>query len=248
MIIEILSVFPGMFKDVLGDSIMKRAADAGIVSFSIRDIRDYAIDKHRMTDDTPYGGGPGMVMKCEPIAAAFDAVAADHPDVPLRRVYLSPQGRVWDQRIAEEYAKLPGMVLLCGHYEGIDERVRQLYIDDEISAGDFVLTGGEIPAMMMIDSVVRLLPGVLGNETSLESESFGPTFLLDHPHYTHPQVFRGMEVPELLLNGHHAKIERWRREQAIRRTYQRRPDLIQKYWHMLKPWERLFIHELRNEK
>lgn len=247
MIIEVLSLFPGMFASVLGESMMKRASDAGIVTFNVRDIRDYTVDKHRMADDDPYGGGPGMVMKCEPVAAAFDAVAADHADMsPLRRVYLSPQGRVWNQRLAEEYAQLPGFVLLCGHYEDIDERIRELYIDDEISGGDYVLTGGELPAMMMIDSVVRLLPGVLGNDESLDRESFGPNFLLDHPHYTRPAVFRDKEVPEILLNGHHAKIERWRREKALRRTWERRPDLIQQFWHQLEPWERLFIHDLRN--
>lgn len=245
MIIEVLTLFPGMFENVLGDSMMKRAAESGAASFRVRDIRDYCADKHRMADDTPYGGGPGMVMKCEPIAAAFDAVAADNTDVPLRRVYLSPEGRPWNQRLAEEYALLPGVVLLCGHYEGIDERVREMYIDDEISAGDFVLTGGELPAMMMIDSMVRLLPGVLGNDESLDSESFGPSFVLDHPHYTRPAVFRDVPVPEILVGGHHAKIQRWRREQALRRTYTRRRDLIDKHWHSLQPWERLFVHSLR---
>lgn len=248
MIIEVLTLFPGMFTNILGDSMMKRAAESGAAQFSVRDIRDYCTDKHRMADDTPYGGGPGMVMKCEPIAAAFDAVAADHADVPpLRRVYLSPEGRPWNQRLAEEYAQLPGMVLLCGHYEGIDERVRELYVDEEISAGDFVLTGGELPAMMMIDSIVRLLPGVLGNFDSLSSESFGPNILLDHPHYTRPAEFRGLPVPEILTGGHHAKIDRWRREQALRRTYERRRDLIDRHWHELLPWERLFVHELRHK-
>lgn len=228
MIIEILTLFPEMFHGVAGSSILARAQEAGHLILRVRDIRDYTTDKHRVADDAPYGGGPGMVMKPEPIAAAFDAVAADHPGVSLRRVYLSPEGRVWNQRLAEEYAKLPGLVLLCGHYEGVDERIRHLFIDDEVSLGDFVLTGGEIPAMAVLDSVVRLLPGVLGNEESLISESFGPWGLLDYPHYTRPPEFRGLAVPEILLSGHHKRIEEWRRLEALKRTLARRPDLLTK--------------------
>jgi tRNA (guanine37-N1)-methyltransferase len=247
MIVEILTLFPEMFAGVVGSSILARAQELGHLRLRVRDIRDYTTDKHRVADDAPYGGGPGMVMKPEPIAAAFDAMAGDHPGVNLRRTYLSPEGRPWNQRLAEEYAALPGFVLLCGHYEGIDERVRDLYIDDEVSLGDFVLTGGEIPAMAVLDSVVRLLPGVLGNEESLVSESFGPSGLLDHPHYTRPAEFRGLKVPEILLSGHHKRIEEWRRLEALKRTVARRPDLLTAETRArLTPAERALLDSLLN--
>ncbi|MBX7246986.1 MAG: tRNA (guanosine(37)-N1)-methyltransferase TrmD [Candidatus Sumerlaeaceae bacterium] len=244
MKIEILTLFPEMFESVFGTSIIKRAQEAGKVSIRLRNIRDFATDKHHVTDDTPYGGGPGMVMKPEPVAAAFDAISAEHAGIPLKRVYLSPEGRPWNQERAAEYASQPGVVLLCGHYEGIDERIRELYIDDEISMGDFVMTGGEIPAMAVTDSIVRLISGVLGNDESAAQESFGDSGLLDHPHYTRPVEFRGLSVPEVLLSGHHKRIEEWRRLQALERTLARRPDLIQQNASKLSPAERNLMNSL----
>lgn len=244
MIIEVLTLFPEMFPPVLDSSIVGRARQSGLLDIRVRNIRDHATDRHHVADDTPYGGGPGMVMKCEPLAGAFDAVADDHPDCPLRRVYLSPQGRPWTQALAEEYSRLPGFVLLCGHYEDIDERIRELYVDDEISMGDFVLTGGEIPAMAVIDSVVRLVGGVLGNAESIEAESFGTEGLLDHPHYTRPTEFRGLRVPAILMGGHHERITRWRRLMAIERTLARRPDLVRRKADKLTAADRAFLEDL----
>jgi tRNA (guanine37-N1)-methyltransferase len=244
---EVLTLFPEMFAGVVGTSILKRAQAAGLVSVNVRNIRDYAIDKHRVTDDAPYGGGPGMVMKPEPIAAAIEAATAENPELPVVRVYLSPQGETWNQELAREFAQLPGVVLLCGHYEGIDERARELYIDREISIGDYVLTGGEIPAMVIIDSVIRLLPGVLGNEESAAQESFNDG-VFDHPHYTRPEVFQGRKVPEVLLSGHHKKIEEWRRLQALERTMARRPDLLERSQDSLSPQERALIQSLLRDR
>lgn len=243
MRIEILTLFPEMFEPVLGSSILKRAQAAGAATICVRNIRDYTTDKHHVTDDTPYGGGPGMVMKPEPIAAAFDAVAQENPGVELTRVYLSPQGETWTQQLAHEFAEMPGFVLLCGHYEGIDERVRQLYVQREVSIGDFVLTGGELPAMMIVDSVVRLLPGALGNEASLEEETFRDG-IFEGPHYTRPEEFRGMKVPEVLLSGHHKKINEWRRLQAIERTLANRPDLVERHRNSLTSAEQRLIDQL----
>ncbi len=248
MIINVLTLFPGMFDGVFNSSILKRAQESGAVQLGVRNIRDYAADKHKMTDDMPYGGGPGMVMKPEPIAAAFDAITADFPDAPPTRVYLSPEGEPWTQSLADEMAKLPHVVLLCGHYEGIDERVRELYIHREISLGDFVLTGGEIPAMAVVDSIVRLIPGVVGNAESVVHESFCGDGLLDHPHYTRPEEFHGVPVPEVLKSGHHKKIEQWRRLQAIQRTIQRRPDIIDDQLEKLSAEERALLRALTREK
>lgn len=241
---EILTLFPEMFDGVLNSSILKRAQESERVSIRVRNIRDFTTDKHHVTDDAPYGGGPGMVMKAEPIAAAFDVIAAENVDAPLLRVYLSPEGEVWNQQLAEEFASLPGAVLLCGHYEGIDERIRELYVQREVSAGDYVLTGGELPAMIVVDSICRLLPGVLGNEESALHESFGIHGFLDHPHYTRPEEFRGMKVPEILLSGHHKRIEEWRRLQALQRTLARRPDLIERNRDKLSPEEKRLIESL----
>lgn len=248
MIIEILTLFPEMFCGVLDSSILGRARESRLLTISVRNIRDHTTDKHHVADDAPYGGGPGMVMKPEPIAAAMDAVTAAHPDVPLTRVYLTPEGEPWNQRLAEEFAAMPGLVLLCGHYEGVDERVRETCIDREISVGDFVLTGGELPAMIVADSVARLVPGVVGNQDSIVHESFGHHGLLDHPHYTRPPVFRGMGVPEILLGGHHRRIDEWRRGQSLRRTLARRPDLVDAAWESLSPAERELVGELRREE
>lgn len=226
MRIDVLTLFSPMFKGPFEESIIKRAIDRGLVEIRIHNIRDYATDKHRTTDDCPYGGGAGMVMKAEPIFAAVeDLTSKEKPDVPI--ILLTPQGRVFQQRIAQELAQFPQLILICGHYEGIDERVREHLVTDEISIGDYILTGGELAAMVVIDAVVRLLPGALGSSesASMESHTMG---LLEYPQYTRPRVFRDWAVPDILLSGNHQAIARWRREQSILRTLQRRPDLLTK--------------------
>ena len=248
MIVHVLTLFPEAFPGILESSMLRKAREAGILTVNVRNIRDWALDKHHVTDDTPYGGGPGMVMKIEPICAAFDAIAAENPGQCPLRVYLSPEGEIWNQRMAEEFSRLESVILLCGHYEGIDERVRTLCIDREISLGDFVLTGGEIPAMALIDSMARLLPGVLGNDESAIHESFGVHGLLDHPQYTRPEVYRGLTVPEVLLSGHHKRIDEWRRAQSLKRTFERRPDLIERGTAELSDSERHLVEQLRREK
>lgn len=222
MRVDILTLFPDFFRSPLETSILKRGLAAGAMDVHLTDIRDYATGKHRKADDVPYGGGPGMVMKPDLVFAAVEAL----PETPGRRIVLTcPQGEPYTQAKAVEFSQCPHLVILCGHYEGIDERVRQHLVTDEVSIGDYVLTGGEIPALVMLDSIVRLLPDVLGNEASLEAESF-TAGLLDYPHYTRPPVFRGWEVPEVLTSGHHGKVEAWRRQQALLRTHHRRPDLL----------------------
>jgi tRNA (guanine37-N1)-methyltransferase len=225
MRIDILTLFPEMFDGPLSASIVQRAREAGIVELVLTNLRDFARDKYRKVDDAPFGGGAGMVMMCQPV---FDAVEALRSLVqPAGRIILmSPQGRPLRQEIARELAAWPRLILVAGHYEGFDERIRQGLADDEISLGDFVLSGGEIAAMALVDAVVRLLPGALGSAESLAEESFGQG-LLEYPQYTRPRVFRELAVPEVLLNGDHAKIARWRHEQACQRTQQRRPDLWQ---------------------
>jgi len=222
MRIDIITIFPASFTPLF-ESIPARAQEKGLVSIQIHDLRDYTEDRHRTVDDTPYGGGRGMVMKCEPIFKAVRALREASP--PSGKVVLMcPQGRPFTQRLARELAQEERLILVCGHYEGIDERVRIGLADLEISIGDYVLTGGELPAMVVADAVIRLLPGAIQAE-SLENESF-TTRLLDYPHYTRPQVFETMEVPEVLLAGNHAKIEKWRHQEAVRRTLERRPDLL----------------------
>jgi tRNA (guanine37-N1)-methyltransferase len=223
MIFDILSLFPGMFEGPLGESILGKAQSRGLVRFRLHNIRDFAFDKHQMTDDRPFGGGEGMVMKPEPIVRALDALREEGPAPWV--VLLSPQGRLFNQEMAWQMSRLPRVVLVCGRYEGVDERVAAHFVDDEISIGDFVLTGGEFAAMVVIDAVTRLIPGVLGNETSAASESFAD-FLLEYPQYTRPQEFRGHQVPEVLLSGNHEVIRQWRRGQALLRTKRRRPDLF----------------------
>ncbi len=245
MIIEVLTLFPEMFGPVIGSSMLKRAQDRGIVTIRVRNIREFTTDKHHVADDTPYGGGPGMVLKPEPIAAAIEATVEANAPTPLMRVYLTPDGEPWSQKLAEEFAKLPGLLLLCGHYEGVDQRIRDHFIDREISIGDYVLTGGEIPAMVVIDSVVRLLPGALGNSESSRNDSFSGDGLLDYPHYTRPAVFRGHGIPEILLSGHHKRIEEWRREQSLLRTLKRRPDIIERLLPTLSPKDKEFIEKHR---
>lgn len=220
---EILTLFPRLVEGPLQESILGKAVQRGLVSVRVRDIRDHATGKHRVTDDTPYGGGAGMVMKPEPVVAAIEA-AREAMAGPSRVVLMDPQGRRFTQEVARELHRAGRVILVCGRYEGFDERVRS-FVDDEISIGDFVLTGGELAALCVVDATARLVPGVLGNEASAGAESFEEG-LLEYPQYTRPPVFRGMEVPEVLLSGDHAKIARWRRRQALLRTRERRPDLF----------------------
>jgi tRNA (guanine37-N1)-methyltransferase len=221
--IDVLTLFPGFFTGPLDESILKRARDAGILDIHLHDIRNWATDKHRTVDDYPYGGGAGMVMKPEPIFAAVEAVQSMAP--PGRVILLTPQGRVFNQQIARELCELPRLLLICGRYEGVDERVREHLVDDEISIGDYVLGGGELPAMVLIETVARLVPGVLGSADSLAHESHTGG-LLEYPQYTRPEEFRGWKVPDVLLSGNHGEVEKWRDEQRLERTRQRRPDLL----------------------
>lgn len=225
---DIFTLFPEMFEGVFEVSIIQRARAAGRVSIALHNIRDYAPGRHRVTDDTPYAGGGGMVMKPEPIWNAVEAVLgydpAGRPDAPPI-ILLTPQGRLFNQALAAELAAHPRLLLICGRYEGVDERVRQYLASDEISIGDYVLSGGEIPAMVIVDAVVRLLPGVLGDPDATADDSHA-SGLLEYPHYTRPAVYRGHAVPDILLSGHHAQIARWRRQQALLRTRARRPDML----------------------
>ena len=219
--IDVITIFPGMLKGFLGESMLKRAARQGLVRIRVIDLRRFAKGKHRTTDDRPYGGGPGMVMKPEPIFEAVESVAEPGAKVIL----MTPQGRKFSQTVAEELARERHLVFVCGHYEGVDERVSEALVNDEISIGDYVLTNGVLPAAVVIDAVTRLIPGVLGGEGATEQESFRES-LLEYPQYTRPPEYRGMKVPEILLSGDHEEIARWRREQALARTRRRRPDLL----------------------
>jgi tRNA (guanine37-N1)-methyltransferase len=223
MRIEILTLFPEMFPAYLNTSILRRAQDAALLEVEIHNIRDFAHDKHRVTDEPPYGGGGGMVLKPEPIFEAVETVVDGAKQTPI--ILLTPQGRPLTQQVVQELACEDRLVLLCGRYEGVDERVRQHLVTDEISIGDYVLTGGELGALVIIDAVSRLIPGVLGAEGAAEQDSYA-TGLLEGPHYTRPEQFRDWPVPDVLRSGHQANIRRWRREQALRRTWQRRPDLL----------------------
>ncbi|HTV41903.1 MAG TPA: tRNA (guanosine(37)-N1)-methyltransferase TrmD [Candidatus Sulfotelmatobacter sp.] len=221
MKIDVLTLFPAMFAGPLDESIIKRARKKGLLDLNVHDLRDWTHDRHRTVDDRPFGGGPGMLMKPEPIFEAVESLRRDGAKVIL----LSPAGRKFDQRIARELAAQTDLLLVTGHYEGFDERVRQALADDELSIGDYVLTNGALPAMVVIDAVTRLLPGVLGDDESSRDESFSHG-LLEYPQYTRPAEFRGMKTPDVLISGNHAQIEKWRREQAKLRTKQRRPDLL----------------------
>ena len=222
MKIDILTLFPEMFTP-LKTSIIGRAVDSGKLEINVVDIRDYTLDKHRKCDDAPFGGGAGMVMMAQPIASAIDAIDPEHQ---ARRIFLSPKGRVFNQKVVLEYAERERLLFLCGHYEGVDQRVIDLYIDEELSIGDFVLTGGEIPAMAVVDAVSRYVDGVINGE-SLEQESFS-NGMLEYPQYTRPQEFMGLKVPEVLLGGNHALVDKWRREQSEEITRKKRPDLMEK--------------------
>jgi tRNA (guanine37-N1)-methyltransferase len=222
---DILTLFPNMFSSPLRESILSKAIEKGLVQIRTINIRDYALDKHQVVDDTPYGGGQGMVMKIEPIARAIDSVKSQDPSAWI--VYLTPQGRQFNQDIALGLSSRSHLILLCGRYEGVDERVRDLFVDEEISIGDYILTGGELAAMVIIDAVSRLLPGVLGSDRSAKEDSFFDS-LLEYPQYTRPSNFKGSCVPEILLSGDHSAISLWRRKKALERTSMRRPDLLVK--------------------
>src|SRR5215212_4097362 len=228
---EVFTLLPEVFPPYLESSILQRAKQRGLIDVRVHNIRDYTHDRHHTTDDTPYGGGGGMVMKPEPVSEAVESVlgisssAAQPTPVPV--ILLTPQGRVFTQRVAEELSRHERIALLCGRYEGVDERIREHLVTDQISIGDYVLTGGELPALLVIDAVSRLLPGVLGDPTGAEDDSHSMG-LLEYPHYTSPPEFRGWQVPEVLLSGDHGKIEKWRREQALIRTLARRPDILEK--------------------
>lgn len=223
MRVDVFTLFPDLFPPYLEASILGRAQQAGLLQVGVHNIRDYATDKHQVTDDEPYGGGGGMVMKPEPIFAAVEGVLGAPPTVPV--ILLSPQGRPFTQAVAQELGSLAHLALICGRYEGVDERVRAHLATDEISIGDYVVTGGELPALALIDAVARTLPGALGDPEGAVTDSHAGG-LLEHPHYTRPQVYRGWEVPEILRSGDHARIQRWRRQQSLLRTAQRRPDLL----------------------
>ncbi|MCS0787240.1 tRNA (guanosine(37)-N1)-methyltransferase TrmD [Cytobacillus pseudoceanisediminis] len=225
MNIDVLTLFPEMFEGVFGHSILKKAAENEAVKYNVVNFREYADNKHKTVDDYPYGGGAGMVLKPQPIFDAVDDLRSKSGESP-RVILLCPQGERFTQKKAEELAEMDHLIFVCGHYEGYDERIREHVVTDEISIGDFVLTGGELGAMVVIDSVVRLLPGVLGNEESHIKDSFSTGFL-EHPHYTRPAEFRGIKVPDVLMSGNHRLVDEWRAKESLRRTYLRRPDLLE---------------------
>lgn len=225
MNIDILTLFPTMFEGPLNESILKRAQENNLITIKATNIRDYAFNKHKTVDDYPFGGGAGMVMKPEPIFEAFDDILSKHPRTKKRVLLMAPQGKVLNQALAKELSIEEHIIIICGHYEGIDDRVRQALVTDEISIGDYVLTGGELPAMVVIDTLARMIPGVLGKEISAEDESFYHG-LLEYPQYTRPREYRGLAVPDILLSGDHKKIELWRRKKSLELTLTKRPDLI----------------------
>ena len=226
MKIEIMTLFPEMCEAVLGESIVGRARKAGKIELNCRQIREYTQDKHRRVDDTPYGGGMGMVMQCEPIYNCYKAVC-DEMGAKPHTIYMSPKGKIFDQQKAAELAGMENILIICGHYEGVDQRILDKIVDEEISIGDYVLTGGEIPAMAVADAIARMCPGVLSDELCFTDESIY-SGLLEYPQYTRPSAWRGREVPQVLLNGHHEKIKKWRREQSLKVTQKARPDLFEK--------------------
>lgn len=244
MQIDVLTLFPKILEGAFESSILKRAIEAEKLHYNLIDFREFATNKHKKVDDYPYGGGAGMVLAAQPI---FDAVqyAREEKQSTPRVVLMCPQGERYTQKKAEEFAKEDHLIIICGHYEGYDERIREHLVTDEISIGDYVLTGGEIGALTVVDSVVRLLPDVLGNDTSAKEDSFS-TGLLEHPQYTRPASFRGWNVPDVLLEGHHAKIDQWRKKESLRRTYERRPDLLESY--PLTEEEQQLLDEVKMEK
>jgi len=255
---EVFTLLPEVFPSYLETSIIKRARERGLIHVRVHNIRDYTHDKHHMTDDTPYGGGGGMVMKPEPIFEAIESVLGLNPDSVLSEVegppepesnipiiLLTPQGRVFNHSIAQELSQHSHIILLCGRYEGIDERIREHLVTDEISIGDYVLTGGELPALILIDAISRFLPDVLGDPTGAQDDSHAMG-LLEYPHYTRPPEYRGWKIPEVLLSGAHAKIDKWRREQALLRTFKKRPDMLEKT--ELSKEDKKFVESLRDSE
>ena len=243
---EVLTLFPGIVEGPLNESILKRGREKGLLNVTVRNIRDYTEDRHKTADDSPYGGGAGMVLKPEPIFKAFEALHTEYTGETFLTILLSPQGRLFDQKRAEDLsAETRRIVLLCGHYEAIDERVIDAFVDEELSVGDYVLTGGELAALVVIDASARLLPGVLGDEESAYRDSFGDG-LLDHPHYTRPAEFLGRGVPDVLLSGNHAEIAAWRRRESLKATLRKRPDLLETA--DLSDEDREILEELRRER
>ena len=240
---DVLSIFPEMFSSPLNFSLLKKAQEKGLLSISLHDIRNWADDKHKMTDDAPYGGGCGMVMKVEPVEKALSAIR--NPEGSSIVVLMTPQGEVLNQKIAAELAEKNNIVIICGRYEGIDERIRKHLVDREISIGDYILTGGELPAMILIDAVCRHIPDVLGNPESAKNESFCEN-LLEYPQYTRPAEYKGWPVPEVLLSGNHAEIEVWRRKESLKKTYQRRPDLLEKV--KLSAQDKKILDKIKHEE
>jgi tRNA (guanine37-N1)-methyltransferase len=244
MRIDVLTLFPAMFSGYLNESILQRAQTAGLISLHIHNIRDHAAGNHRVTDEPPYGGGGGMVLKPDPVFAAVESLVDPASTERPRIILLSPQGRLLDHHVASELAIKPWLLFLCGRYEGVDERIREHLVDEELSIGDYVLTGGELAALVAIDALARHIPGVLGADHAAERDSFADG-LLEGPHYTRPETFRGWSVPEVLRSGHAERIRRWRREQALRRTWERRPELLLSA--ELDEDDRLFLMTLASE-
>jgi len=242
MIFDILTLFPGMFAGPFDESIIRRGKDKQLIDIALHNIRDWATDRHQTADDAPYGGGAGMVMKVEPLAACIEEVKARRPASTV--VMTSPQGRRLTHRVAAELAGRDGLIIICGRYEGIDERIRRLYVEDDISLGDYVLSGGEIAAMAIVDTVTRLLPGVLGSDESAETDSFCDG-LLEYPQYTRPPEFEGIKVPEVLLSGNHELIRKWRRRESLRKTRSLRPDLLEEI--ALNKEDRALLAEIERE-
>jgi tRNA (guanine37-N1)-methyltransferase len=246
---EVFTLLPEVFSPYLESSILQRARQQGLIEVRLHNIRDYTHDKHHTTDDTPYGGGGGMVMKPEPVFEAVESVlgTSSNPSqpTPVPVILLTPQGRVFTQRVAEELSQHERIALLCGRYEGVDERIREYLVTDEISVGDYVLTGGELPALLIIDALSRLIPGVLGDPTGAQDDSHSMG-LLEYPHFTRPAEFRSWKVPEILLSGDHGKIEKWRREQALLRTLKKRPDMLEKA--ELSKEDKKFVEDLKSKR
>lgn len=239
---DVFSLFPNLMQPYLEGSILQRAIQNNLLEVNLHDIRAWATDRHHVTDEPPFGGGGGMVMKAEPIFNAVEAVLGESPQCPI--ILMTPQGRTYTQTVARELSAYPRIALICGRYEGVDERVRQHLVTDEISIGDYVLTGGELPALILIDSLTRLIPGALGDPDGAQDDSFA-SGLLEYPHYTRPANFRGWQVPEVLLSGNHAEISRWRHEQSLEHTWRKRPDLLETY--ELSQKDRQFLEKLKDE-
>ncbi|EMF0285233.1 tRNA (guanosine(37)-N1)-methyltransferase TrmD [Enterococcus hirae] len=244
MKIDVLTLFPRMFEGPMGESIIGKAVNKGLLEINVSNFRDYSDNKHQTVDDYPYGGGAGMLLKVQPIYDNIKAIEQANPETKKRVILLDPAGKRFDQVMAEEFSNEEHLVFICGHYEGYDERIRSL-VTDEVSLGDYVLTGGELGAMVMIDATVRLLPDVLGNQTSAQTDSYS-TGLLEHPQYTRPAEFNGMKVPEVLTNGNHKLIEEWQLKESLRRTYQRRPDLLEQL--SMTPQMLKLLEEVKKEE